>query len=671
MGEHQVEDSRDPEELRVFMQRLLDDVRALDRMLEEGTIETGVTRIGAEQELFLVDDRQRPAPRADELLKALDDPHFTTELARFNLEFNLDPLDVTPHCLSELHRDLDGLLSKARQAARGLGFDVLMTGILPTLEKADMSLDSMAPVPRYFALNRIIRELRGRDFRVHISGRDELSIRHDNVMLEACNTSFQVHLQVAPERFAALYNIAQAVAAPVMSAAVGSPLLFGRRLWHETRIALFQQSLDTRQSLSHRRAQHPRVSFGERWVDDSVLEIFQEDISRFRLLLTSELGDDPLDLLNRGIAPDLKALRMHNGTVYRWNRPCYGVADGIPHLRIENRMLPSGPTVIDEVANAAFWFGLVKGLAQDLGDVRKVLSFDTVRRNFQNAARHGLDAQFHWIDGKVCPARELVLDELLLRARDGLDGLGVAADDRDRYLGVIEERVSLGRTASRWQLDSLKALGQGPTAAVRLTETLRRRQEEGEPVHTWPIAGVTAGKDPASHVFREVSGLMTTDLFTVSEDDVVDLAAALMDWRHIRHVPVEDAEHRLVGLLTHRTLMRVLARSVGRRRRPIPVREVMQQELVTVGPSTPTLEAMSLMERHGIACLPVVEDERLVGILTERDLIRVAKGLMTSHLSQGSSVPEGLAEEGPDAVATVPEAVEDGPPPAEEVVVVT
>ena len=641
MGEHQVEDPRDPEELRVFMQRLLDDVRALDRMLENGIIESGVTRIGAEQELFLIDDRQRPAPRADELLKALDDPHFTTELARFNLEFNLDPLDVTPRCLSELHRGIDDLLAKARHAARGLGFDVLMTGILPTLEKADMSLDNMAPVPRYFALNRVIRELRGRDFRVHISGRDELSIRHDNVMLEACNTSFQIHLQVAPERFAMLYNVAQAVAAPVMAAAVGSPLLFGRRLWHETRIALFQQSLDTRQSLSHRRAQHPRVSFGERWVDDSVLEIFQEDISRFRLLLTTELGEDPLDALDRGVAPDLKALRMHNGTVYRWNRPCYGVAGGIPHLRIENRMLPAGPTVIDEVANAAFWFGLVKALADDIPDVRRALTFDTVRRNFQNAARHGLDAQFHWLDGRVCPARDLLLDELLLRARDGLAALGVDAEDRDRYLGVIEAQVSSCQRP-----------------AVRLTEALRRRQEVGEPVHTWPIEGVQAGKDPASHVFQEVSGLMTTDLFTVTEDDVVDLAAALMDWRHIRHVPVENTEHQLVGLLTHRTLMRVLARSMGRERRPIPVREVMQRNLVTVGPATPTLDAMTLMEKHGIACLPVVEDGRLVGILTERDLIRVAKGLMTHHLTSGTPVSEH-AKEGPSS--NVAESADEAP----------
>ena len=624
------------------MQRLLDDVRALDQMIRGDLFETGVTRIGAEQELFLVDSVHRPAPRSMELLERLDDPHFTTELARFNLEFNLDPLELTSDCLTRLHEDLETYLGMARTKAREMGIDVLMTGILPTLEKADMTLENMTPNPRYFALNQITRELRGGDFRLHIKGQDELSLRHESVMLEACNTSFQIHLQVSAQDFARVYNAGQLAAAPVLAAAVGSPLLFGRRLWHETRIALFQQSVDTRKASSHRRVQYPRVSFGEQWLDDSVIEIFQEDIARFRLLLTGEMGDDPLELLARGEIPDLKALRMHNGTVYRWNRPCFGVADGVAHLRIENRMLPAGPSAIDEVANAAFWFGLVKGLADDLVDVRRSMDFDRVRKSFQSVARNGLDSQVYWLDGKVRPARELILEELLLRARDGLDALGISAHDRDRYLGVVEERVDTGRTTSRWLLDSLVSMnGDGTTSErlVQLTASLKRHQEEGEPVHSWPLAR-SRESDAWQHSYHRVANLMTTDLFTVDPDDVVDLAASLMDWRHIRHVPVEDSEHRLVGLVTHRTLMRVLSQSLGRERRPIAVHEVMQRDLITVGPETPTLEAVSIMREHGIACLPVVERGRLVGILTERDFMKIAKQLLEDFLRRGSAETE-------------------------------
>ncbi len=627
------------------MQRLLDDVRALDQMIRDDRFEKGVTRIGAEQELFLVDSVHRPASRSMELLERIDDPHFTTELARFNLEFNLDPLELTPDCLTRLHEDLETYLGLARSKAREMGIDVLMTGILPTLEKADMSLDNMTPNPRYFALNQVIRELRGSDFRLHMKGPDELSLRHDSVMLEACNTSFQVHLQVSAQDFARVYNVAQLAAAPVLAAAVGSPLLFGRRLWHETRIALFQQSVDTRKTVSHRRSQYPRVSFGERWLDDSVLEIFQEDIARFRLLLTGELGDDPLELLAKGEIPDLKALRMHNGTVYRWNRPCLGVVDGIAHMRIENRMLPAGPSVTDEVANAAFWFGLVKGLALDLQDVRTKIDFDQVRKSFQSVARNGLDSQIYWLDGQVRPARDLILEELLLRARDGLQALGVADRDRDHYLGVIEERVDTGRTASRWLLDSLGAMnGDGTTTErlMQLTASLKSHQEQGEPVHRWPLAQ-SRESDAWQHSYQRVSSLMTTDLFTVDQDDVVDLAASLMDWRHIRHVPVEDSEHRLVGLVTHRTLMRVLSQSLGRQRRPIAVHEVMQRNLVTVEPDTPILEAIDTMRSHGIACLPVVEQGRLVGILTERDFMKIAKHLLEDFLRQMPSRAEETA----------------------------
>ena len=636
MGEFRVEQETEPEQLRVFMQRILDDLRAVETMLAEGLFESGVARIGAEQEMVLVDSDYRPAPVAGAVLKTIDDTHFTTELARFNLEANLDPLPLSEHCLRFLEEQLDGVLTQARRGAEEHGADVLLTGILPTLDKSDLGLDNMAPVPRYFALAEAVRRIRGSEFDFHIRGRDELTLRHDSVMMEACNTSFQLHFQVDAEAFVPFYNIAQLLAAPVLAAAANSPLLFGKRLWRETRIAVFRQSVDVRRHRSHRRQQSPRVSFGERWIDESVVEIFREDISRFRLLLARDLGENPLDALARGVtAPALQALFLHNGTVYRWNRPCYGVTDGKAHLRIENRILPAGPTVVDEVANAAFWIGALKAIANEYGDVRSHLGFGAVKENFLAAARQGLEAQLHWLDGRSLAARELICGELLPRARGGLRSLGIASEDSDRYLDIVEERVRSRLNGSQWMLGSLAGMrpdGSSAENLATLTAAMITRQHAGEPVHTWPLA--KPDEAPLRHrTHSRVSSLMTTDLFTVHENEVVDLVASLMDWKHIRHVPVEDDSHRLVGLVTHRILLRVLVQNHGSGR-VIAVRDVMEKEVVTVAPDTPTLEALALLKKHQIACLPVVEDDRLVGVLTEHDLMRLADELLTDFLSR-------------------------------------
>ncbi|MEM9598206.1 MAG: glutamate-cysteine ligase family protein [Acidobacteriota bacterium] len=643
MGRADVEKASDPAKMRIFMQRLLEDVHALQAMLDDDLFERGAARIGAEQELFLVDDAHRPASAAMAVLEEVDDPHFTTELARFNLEINLDPVDLFPDGLSRLERQLVSLLAKARGAAEQVGVRVLLTGILPTLEKADLSLDNMTPVPRYFALNEAARQLRGRDFRFHIKGQDELTLKHQSVMLEACNTSFQVHFQVDAPRFARLYNLAQVASSPVLAAAANSPLLFGNRLWHETRIALFQQAVDTRAVHDHRRRQRPRVSFGDRWLDDSVLEIFREDISRFRLLLSDRLEHDgPLKVLARGELPELEALRLHNGTVYRWNRPCFGVHDGIAHLRIENRILPSGPTVIDEIANGAFWLGLIKGLEQEVGDIRQHLSFATARENFLAAARLGPKAQLHWLGDRVVPVTELVAQELVPLARAGLETLGIQPQDRDRYLDVIEQRMDTGRTGSQWLLDSMVGMGKGGNRSEslgHLAAATRIRQEEGHPVHTWPLARWREVRGWERH-YRSVGTFMTTDLFTVQEDEVIDLVANMMDWQKIRHVPVEDAEHRLVGLITHRTLMRVLVRHQMDQPEPVAVRDVMQKQLITVDPDTPTLEAITLMREKRISCLPVVEGDKLVGIVTERDFMELSAQLLEEFLGRDGGVEE-------------------------------
>jgi CBS domain-containing protein len=524
-----------------------------------------------------------------------------------------------------------------REAARAQGGNVVLAGILPSLNKSDLELDNMTPNPRYFALNEAMTRQRGGDYEFYLKGVDELHLHHDSIMVEACNTSFQVHFQVAPHEFARLYNAAQAVIAPVVAAAANSALLFGKRLWAETRIGLFQQSIDTRRTTPHLREQTPRVSFGRQWVRSSALEIFREDIARFRTLLSADVDEDPFAALEEGRAPSLKALRLHNSTVYRWNRVCYGISDGKPHLRIENRVLPSGPTPRDEVANAAFWFGLVSGLLSEYDDISRHLAFEDANANFLAAARNGLGAQLVWVDGRMAPASELILDTFVPLARGGLLSSGVDRCDVDLYLGVIEERVRSGRNGARWQLASLTAMDNRGTAAERLsalTAATAARQATGAPVHTWEEARLEEGGGWKQNYIR-VEQCMVTDLVTVNEQEPVDLVAHLMDWNKIRHVLVEDDDNRLVGMVSQSVLLRLVGTYHPEQREgPLPVAEVMQRNLVTVAPETSTLEAIELMRRHRFSCLPVVKNDHLVGVVTETQFMAIAGQLLEQKLRE-------------------------------------
>jgi len=637
LGEKDIRIELDSSDLRVFTQALLRDVRALDQLLHGDMIESGVRRIGLEQELFLVDDMWRPAPVAVEALERIDDPRVTSEIGRFNLEFNLDPLLFGGNCLRLMENRLNELLEKVRHTVRDLGAEVVLAGILPTLRKSDLSVDNMVPADRYYALNDALTRLRGSNYELRIKGTDELRVTHDSVMLEAANASFQVHFQVGPEEFARLYNIAMAVTGPVLAAAVNSPLMLGRRLWAETRIAVFQQSVDTRSPISEIRDVPARVSFGREWVDESVIEIFKSDVSRFRVLLGREIDEDPFEMMSEGRVPSLKALQLFNSTVYRWNRACYGVANDVAHLRIENRVLPCGPSVRDEVANAAFWFGLLSGLAEEVDDVREVIAFDSVYTNFLSAARLGLEAHLTWFDGEPVTAQALICDTLLPLARRGLQTRGIDAADIERYLDTVEARVDSRRTGARWQLNSLASMGEKGTLEERMAALVAatvERQRHARPVHEWGRAELDeAGSWKPSYL--RVEQYMSTDLLTVNEDQAIDLVANLMDWHRIHHVPVEDNEHRLVGLVSHRPLLRFLASDEGRGEdSPIPVSRVMVTDLVTAGPETTTLEAIDLMREHRISCLPIVKEGRLIGIVTEHDFMRIAGTLLEEMLRE-------------------------------------
>jgi len=652
MGQHDVYQEADENKLKAYMKALLNDLRALELMLETGRLESGVRRIGAEQEMFLVDRNLNPAPVAQEVLKGTNDERLTTEIARFNLEANLTPLAWGGNCLRQMHKELDEVIALARASAQGFGADVLLTGILPTLQQSDLSLDNLTPNPRYHELNRSVSRLRGGAFNIHIKGVDELQITHDNMMMESCNTSFQIHLQVGPEEFVPLYNLAQLITAPVLAAAVNSPLLFGHRLWQETRLALFQHSADTRSNALQMRSHPTRVGFGEHWLKGSVLELFREQIARFRIIMNIDGDEDPISVLERNEVPRLSALRLHNGTVWPWNRACYGVTGGRAHLRIENRALPSGPTTLDEVANAAFFFGLMSALPAEYGEIDKQMAFDDAKSNFFAAARHGLKAQFTWLGGKSYTATSLILEHLLPLARAGLKESLIESEDIDNYLGVIKERVLSGQTGAQWTRRSLAAMNEQGTRDIRLrtlTAFMLARQQGGEPVHSWPIIKMDEKDemDEWRRSYQTVRQFMSTDLFTVRPNDLVDLAANVMDWRHVRHVPVEDGEGRLVGLVSHRTLLRLLVRGIpGGSNESMSVSSIMKFNPLTVTPQTPTLEAIKLMRENKVGCLPVVEADRLVGIVTAYDFLIASASLFEKYLTpnEEASGDNGLLE---------------------------
>jgi CBS domain-containing protein/gamma-glutamyl:cysteine ligase YbdK (ATP-grasp superfamily) len=628
MGQHQVEQQVDETKAQAFMKALLEDLRALAFMLEDGRVEAGVTRIGAEQEMFLIDRHLRPAPVSLEVLKQANDARLTTEIARFNLEANLTPLLLKNNCFSGMEQELTEVIEIARNSAATQNVDVLLAGILPTLQKSDLTLDNLTPVSRYHELNQGVIRMRGGPLSIHIKGLDELQLTHDNIMMESCNTSFQVHFQSNAREFANHYNVAQAITAPVLAVAVNSPLLFGQRLWEETRVALFQHSTDERSRTQLARNQPTRVSFGDCWLQYSVIELFHEQITRFRPIMITQPDENPFVVLARGETPALSALRLHNGTVWRWNRACYGVLNGVPHLRIENRALPSGPTIVDEIANAAFFTGLMVALPQVYGEIATQMAFDDAKLNFFRAARHGLDAQFQWLGGQSHNAAVLILDQLLPLARQGLINAHVASSDVDKYLGIIEERARGGQTGARWIMKSLSAIG---NSASKLTSEILANQKLGQPVHRWPVIEKLDSNE-WEHGYRTIGQFMSTDLFTVSPDDLIDLAASVMDWQHIRHVPVEDQEGRLVGLITHRGLLRMMLKSASHSKLTT-VREIMLPDPITVSPSTSSLEAIEIMRRNRVGCLPVVDNDQLVGIVTSYDFLEASAKLFHQHLS--------------------------------------
>ncbi len=618
-----------------FMRALLADIEAIEYMLNHQWFESGVARIGAEQEMCLVDlNTYKPLPLAVEILALMKDcPWIDTELARFNLEVNLDPQEFSGACFRAMESEIHQRLQHLRHNIAPLNADVILTGILPTIRKHDLERHNLTPRERYnLLIDAMTAQRNGQAFEFRLRGIDELQVRHDTPLLEACNTSFQIHLQVDPASYAQMYNFALALAGPTLALGANSPIVFGRRLWHESRIALFQQALDVRTTHDHLRERSTRVYFGNNWVEHSILDIYREDLARFRTLIARDAEEDVAKKIRSGEAPLLLALRLHNSSIYRWNRPYYGISpNGKPHLRIENRILPAGPTVVDQIANTAFWTGAMIGCQQNYPDIRQKMSWEDARSNFEKSAAFGLDSKFSWFDGKKISARELLLQELIPLARQGLIQREVDPKDIDYYLGIAEERMKRHTNGAIWQLNNYSHLRRHlreDEALVTLTAAMHNRQKQNIPVHEW-----TASSSEDLPHYRastlKVEEFMTTDLFTVQKDDLIQLVANLMDWRRIRYLPVEDTKGHLCGLITARLVLRHLSKQTeldqpGAQQ----VQDIMIAQPVSVHPSMLILDAIKLMRDKKIGCLPVVQNEELVGIITENDFLGITARLI-------------------------------------------
>jgi hypothetical protein len=460
-------------------------------MLRESRFDFENPMTGLEIELNLVDERAEPAMRNADVLAAIADPDFQTELGQFNIEVNIAPRQLTGGGIAAFEKQVRESLNAADGKAQAVGTRMVMIGILPTLRREHLTAENLSGNPRYALLNEQVFAARGEDLSITIDGVERLHTTADTLAPEAACTSTQFHLQVSPAGFPAMWNAAQAIAGVQVALGANSPFLIGKELWRETRIPLFEQATDTRPEEIKAQGVRPRVWFGERWIT-SVFDLFEENVRYFPALLPICDEEDPSEVLSRGDVPHLGELRLHNGTIYRWNRPVYDVVNKRPHLRVENRVLPAGPTVVDIIANGAFYFGLVRALADAERPIWSQMSFSAAEENFHRAANEGITSPQFWPGLGYVPTTELVLRRLLPLAYKGLDAWGVSADERDSLLQVIEQRCLTGRNGATWQAETVHALEEreNMTRPDALREMLQRYIElmhANQPVHTWPL----------------------------------------------------------------------------------------------------------------------------------------------------------------------------------------
>ncbi|MGP3967731.1 glutamate--cysteine ligase [Streptomyces sp. 6N223] len=495
MGAKVAADRFDLAARQLFRARLRECLEGLRRLLADGRFDRPRDLVGLEIELNLADSRGVPRMVNDAVLARMATRDFQTELGKFTLELNVAPRRLVARVFDDLAEELRIAFGYADRMAGEFDAQVVMVGVLPTITEEQMVPDSFSQAARYALLNDQIMAARGERISLDLAGAETLTRSFDSIAPESACTSVQLHLQTTPERFAATWNAAQAAAAAQVAVGANAPFVFGRELWHESRPPFFLQATDSRPPEMAAQGVRPRTWFGERWITGPTC-LFEENLRYFPALLPVCQEEDPLAVIEAGGVPSLAELALHNGTVYRWNRPVYAVVDGVPHLRVENRVLSSGPTVTDTVANAAFYYGLVRALTDQPDPVWRRLPFAAAEGNFLAACRHGIDAELSWPDAegpRRLPAVRLIREHLLPLAAQGLDACGVAATDRDHYLSVIEERCRRGVTGAAWQtLVYHREVAGGAdraTALRRLVERYGALSRTDAPVHSWPVAG--------------------------------------------------------------------------------------------------------------------------------------------------------------------------------------
>jgi glutamate-cysteine ligase len=491
MGEDVTATAFTREDRQRYRQKVKRSLDVFARMLRESRFDPELRSFGLEIELNLTNEQGAPALLNAAVLESIADADFQTELAQFNVEINVPPRLLAGSVLADLERDVRASLNSAEERARAVHAHMVLVGILPTVGPEHLTEETISANPRYKLLNEAIFAARGEDLELAIAGVERLTTLADSIAPEAACTSVQLHGQTDPEGYAMRWNAAQAIAGVQLALAANSPFFSGKELWRETRIALFEQATDTRPEELKAQGVRPRVWFGERWIT-SIFDLFEENVRYFPALLPVCDDEDPVEVLARGDVPNLPELRLHNGTIYRWNRPVYDVARDRPHLRVENRVLPAGPTVVDILANAAFYYGVTKVLCEEDRPVWSQMSFSAAEENFHAGARDGIGATLYWPGLGQVPATELVLRKLLPIAHQGLDELGIDAADRDRLLGIVEGRCKTHSNGAEWQAATFHRLYDDSrldrrAALEQMTLRYRELMHANEPVHTWPV----------------------------------------------------------------------------------------------------------------------------------------------------------------------------------------
>ncbi|MFZ1705139.1 MAG: CBS domain-containing protein [Saprospiraceae bacterium] len=600
-----------------FYKEIFDDIEIFDQMLEQGLIDHSDHMIGVEQELCLINSLGEPQKTALNILEDIKAKQYTNELALFNLEINLDPQPLVGNGLQDIAYQLYSLVEKGRKVASKYDTELFVTGILPTLCPSDLTFQSMTPIDRYKVLSQELLKLRGEKFEIYLQGVDDLNLKLDTILFEACNTSIQLHMQINPDRFVHFHNWAQLISGPVLACCSNSPILFGKELWSENRIALFKQSLDTRIHYNHYREKTPRVYFGNNWLHTSPSELWKNEVARFPLVFRGEGFPNAKEQWQRGEIPELRSIRLHNGTTYTWNRLCYGVDSGKSHLRIECRYLPAGPTLVDELANLVFWVGLMKAGEYQEEKFWDNIEFASAKSNFYKAARTGILTEFD-IFGKNMAASKLCTDILLPLCQRALSDQGVEKSIIEKYTGNIANRVENRQTGATWMTENFRRLNTrfkpSLVSKILVTESLQY-QKEDVPVSEWDNI-----LEERLHFFFHKSfqnlkakDIMSHKIQAIGEETSVLFALNIMKWQGIHHLIVEDNKEIFKGVIHQPDLEKVEDQNVV-------VKSFITAHFYKVHSDTPLAKIQTLIRKKEGMAVIVVEKNKTVGIITENDL---------------------------------------------------